>query len=561
MKLIYLCLIGLIVPANLLAQTYDVDIQSAYFRSGVGSAYAEGLTYYMVPLTQLTPIEFSAVVKNTGSSTFTGVHLSTTIEKDAYQSVINSSSVSLAPNAQDSAIALPAYTPTEGVGMYTISWNFEGDFIDEVPGNDTMYSSFEVTNTTYARDNGIQQNTIGNIAGNGPNPVQIGNFMEIFGDGYINSVSIKISNHATNEGQFVFGSVYKYNTLTSDFELLGQTDDYLIQNSDLNNFVHLDLPNTPHLQAGDFIVVCAGNYGGTQAVRFGQAQLTTDYSVYGYGFSGTWMIFGSPRALMIRADIADYALVNQNVALCDGQSVNVGSSTYSTSGVYYDTLTTYLGADSVIVTNLEVTMPYNIIQNVTICDGEQLTVGSSVYSVAGSYDDLLLTVNAGCDSAVHTNLTIANPINLAITQTLTSLICQEAGATYQWLDCNNGNAPIPGATSQVFVLPSDGSYSVIVDNGGCVDTSSCVTVVNLGNADLLAPGNISIYPNPTNGKFTVQGVKSASKLEVTNLFGEIVLTTILSNQFDLDISDCASGVYFVRVYSDENYVVVKLIKQ
>lgn len=68
--------------------------------------------------------------------------------------------------------------------------------------------------------------------------------------------------------------------------------------------------------------------------------------------------------------------------------------------------------------------------------------------------------------------------NLDNTTTLngSTLTANEAGATYQWINCS-GNTPIAGATNQSFTPTQTGNYAVIVNNGSCSDTSDCENVV------------------------------------------------------------------------------------
>ncbi|MDC0201701.1 T9SS type A sorting domain-containing protein [Flavobacteriales bacterium] len=97
-----------------------------------------------------------------------------------------------------------------------------------------------------------------------------------------------------------------------------------------------------------------------------------------------------------------------DVTICDGDSVVVGSSVYNSTGSYVDVLTNSSGCDSTITTNVTVQTP--TYQDITICDGDSLIVGNSVYSVAGSYTDTIQS-SIGCDSIVHTNLTIYSQFN------------------------------------------------------------------------------------------------------------------------------------------------------
>lgn len=101
---------------------------------------------------------------------------------------------------------------------------------------------------------------------------------------------------------------------------------------------------------------------------------------------------------------------SQNVSICSGESYSVGSSVYTQSGVYNDILTLPSGCDSSVVTTLSVLSNSNFTQNVTITSGESFTVGNSNYTTEGTYQDILTSVS-GCDSVVTTNLTVTLGIN------------------------------------------------------------------------------------------------------------------------------------------------------
>lgn len=100
----------------------------------------------------------------------------------------------------------------------------------------------------------------------------------------------------------------------------------------------------------------------------------------------------------------------QNVSICSGESYSIGTSVYTQSGVYNDNLTLPSGCDSSVVTTLTILSNSNFTQNVTITSGESFTVGNSTYTTEGSYQDVLTSAN-GCDSVVTTNLTVTLGIN------------------------------------------------------------------------------------------------------------------------------------------------------
>ncbi|MFL9839275.1 LamG-like jellyroll fold domain-containing protein, partial [Flavobacterium sp. ST-75] len=65
------------------------------------------------------------------------------------------------------------------------------------------------------------------------------------------------------------------------------------------------------------------------------------------------------------------------------------------------------------------------------------------------------------------------------------------GVTYQWIDCDNEDTPIEGATTQAFTPIVNGNYAVVITNGGCSVQSDC-TEVTTGTEVCAAPSAIEI---------------------------------------------------------------------
>ncbi|MFN8393099.1 MAG: hypothetical protein U0176_00330 [Bacteroidia bacterium] len=88
---------------------------------------------------------------------------------------------------------------------------------------------------------------------------------------------------------------------------------------------------------------------------------------------------------------------------------------------------------------------------------------------------------------------------VTVSQNANTLTVAQAGAIYQWIDCNNGNQPISGATSQDYTLTVSGNYACVVSLVR-TDTSACttVTIVAIDPHQLSA---VSIYPNPAHDCF------------------------------------------------------------
>jgi hypothetical protein len=95
----------------------------------------------------------------------------------------------------------------------------------------------------------------------------------------------------------------------------------------------------------------------------------------------------------------------QNLKLCLGDTIKIGNNKYISAGVYVDSLVSKSGCDSVIISEIAVFPKYHSTQAFQICNGDSIIVGSSVYTSPGRYTDVLKTVN-GCDSVIVTTLDV-----------------------------------------------------------------------------------------------------------------------------------------------------------
>ena len=72
------------------------------------------------------------------------------------------------------------------------------------------------------------------------------------------------------------------------------------------------------------------------------------------------------------------------------------------------------------------------------------------------------------------------------------------------------------------------------------------------------------YPNPSDGKFYLSGLKGSSKynLTVTNSIGITVLKTVVDNSsaaIPFDLGACPNGIYFIRVNSGSKNSAIQLV--
>lgn len=110
------------------------------------------------------------------------------------------------------------------------------------------------------------------------------------------------------------------------------------------------------------------------------------------------------------------------------------------------------------------------------------------------------------------------------------------------------------AGALTFVFHSDGSSTT---NGW----EALVTCINnpVGVRD--TGDNITIYPNPSNGKFMLKTDLENYQIEIYNITGELIDKKELSLTQNFDISNEPAGVYFIKISTGETSSTHKIILQ
>jgi hypothetical protein len=71
--------------------------------------------------------------------------------------------------------------------------------------------------------------------------------------------------------------------------------------------------------------------------------------------------------------------------------------------------------------------------------------------------------------------------------------------------------------------------------------------------------NIQIYPNPSNGTFTIEGVDAKVNIKIVNILGEQIYSGELNLPSILDISSQPKGIYFISIETDTKIFFKKLV--
>ena len=104
------------------------------------------------------------------------------------------------------------------------------------------------------------------------------------------------------------------------------------------------------------------------------------------------------------------------ITICQGDSALIFGNNEYTTDLYYDSLQTTAGCDSVYHVQLTVNPIYFATQNQTICSNDSLFVAGSWQNTAATYYDTLQTVGFGCDSIIETVLTV-NQVSATVIDT------------------------------------------------------------------------------------------------------------------------------------------------
>ena len=195
------------------------------------------------------------------------------------------------------------------------------------------------------------------------------------------------------------------------------------------------------------------------------------------------------------------------------------------------------GCDS-IVTTITSLMPSDEVEILaTTCDPNEV----------GTVEVILINTN-GCDSVV-TTITSFEPLENGVTVNDVEVTAVLADAEYQWVDCDNNNAPVAGATAQSFIPVESGNYAVMISQDGCTIMSECNLIIVTSTEDAWFKNQLSVSPNPTRGDIRLSfGDLQNVNIRILDLMGRVLLEKrgATGGSEDLRI-DGSAGVYFVEV--------------
>jgi hypothetical protein len=123
-----------------------------------------------------------------------------------------------------------------------------------------------------------------------------------------------------------------------------------------------------------------------------------------------------------------------------------------------------------------------------------------------------------------------------------------------------GNVYLAGNTDTTAGIASGGfqnTYGGGIADAFLVKFTACALKNTTAEHDAQRP--LAIFPNPSAGKFIIEG---EGDVRIYNVLGEIVLTqSIQPGKTEIDLHDRQKGVYFIELRSGEKRAVQKLVLQ
>ena len=171
----------------------------------------------------------------------------------------------------------------------------------------------------------------------------------------------------------------------------------------------------------------------------------------------------------------------------------------------------------------------------------------------------------GCVGNSASCASIAITVNtLPVISVNSGIIC--SGNSFTITPSGANTYTIEGGNSVVSPTTNT-SYTVIgTSTAGCISNTFAISSVTVNictgiNEMTSIDYGIIVYPNPSNGLFNLQ-TTSIIEITIKDVLGKIILSIkINAGSYQINLNDQAKGIYFLKVNSNEQIKIVRLIKQ
>lgn len=169
--------------------------------------------------------------------------------------------------------------------------------------------------------------------------------------------------------------------------------------------------------------------------------------------------------VIVHLKVTPRGRLTQQLTICEGESLKVGSQTYTKSGTYSDTLKRVNQCDSIVNTILTVISLTRYAAKISICEGDTYLLGDTVIRHSGNYTKRMKRANL-CDSIATITLTVLPLARATLVKTICrgdsllvgTLALKQEGIYTVRIQRSNQCDSIVSVSLTIFTAPSDKDF-------------------------------------------------------------------------------------------------------
>jgi hypothetical protein len=133
------------------------------------------------------------------------------------------------------------------------------------------------------------------------------------------------------------------------------------------------------------------------------------------------------------------------------------------------------------------------------------------------------------------------------------------GSTYQSALDSEGNLYL-GGNAAGDTISFDGNTIINTDDTTGVDFVLKYCTSEIGIEPVSKSDNqVSVFPDPSNGKFTVTFPSTTRQIQISNSIGQVIQTMVVDNEKSIDFELADNGIYLILINTDKQTLTRKLI--